>query len=166
MLYLSFPNMGWETITSLVTANSFAHFLWQKIKDHPQLGSPVTQEDVHMPPVLPSYQQQGEQDRVFALAAQLKSSIPKFLQHEAEGLMSWNTKLYRFAIKLTNIDSSDEQKCMKFNVWLWQKRVAKKLSPFSLKGTKAHAFLLQNQSIFPQERILITSSQIFPQIES
>lgn len=64
MLYLSFPNMGWETITSLVTANSFAHFLRQKIKDHPQLGSPVTQEDVHMPPVLPSYQQQGEQDGV------------------------------------------------------------------------------------------------------
>lgn len=35
---------------------------------------------------------------------------------------------------------------------------AKNLSPFSLKGTKAHAFLFQNQTIFPQERILSTSS--------
>lgn len=43
-LYLSFPNVDWESITSLLTANSTAHFLWQKLPNHPRLNSPVIQK--------------------------------------------------------------------------------------------------------------------------
>lgn len=35
----------------------------------------MQEENIHVPPVLPSYQQQGEQDRVSALAAQLMNEL-------------------------------------------------------------------------------------------
>lgn len=47
---------------------------------------------------------------------------------------------------------------MKFNVWLWQKRVGQESIPIFSKRNKSACLPVPESSIFPQERILSTSS--------
>lgn len=70
---------------------------------HPQLNSPVMQkgQEVHMPPLSLSSSRESRTGAL-SVAIHQRASIPRFLQHGAEGLMNQNTKLHIFMIKLIN----------------------------------------------------------------